>query len=147
MNKTEVNMKNEKINKLIILFGSMLLVTLIVSFSIPQDKQPLPWDVPDEYVNMDNPVEPDQSSINTGKQLYMKHCASCHGRTGKGDGPKARRLETFSGDFTKEAYQKQSDGEMFYKTKFGRDEMPGYEDKLSDKDIWHMVNYMRTFDD
>ncbi len=140
-------MKKVGIKNVIVGMGAIIFTMILISFSAPQDKQPIPWDVPAEYKNMENPVEADQSSINTGKQLYMKHCASCHGRAGKGDGPKARRLETFSGDFSKEAYQKQTDGEMFYKTKYGRDDMPGYEGKVSDKDMWHMVNYMRTFDD
>lgn len=140
-------MKKVRIISLVMSLSALFILTALVSFNLPQDKQPLPWDVPAEYKNMKNPVEADQSSINTGKALYMRHCASCHGKTGEGDGPKARRLETFSGDFTKAAYQKQTDGEMFYKTKFGRDEMPGYEGKVSDSDIWHMVNYIRTFDD
>ncbi len=114
----------------------------------PQEWPPAePWDVPEEYVNMENPVEADAQSLRLGGMLYKKHCASCHGRNGLGDGPKARTLETFSGDFSSDYYQNQTDGEHFYKTKYGRGEMPGYEGKVSDEDIWHMVNYMRTFDD
>jgi hypothetical protein len=64
---------------------------------------------------------------------------------GLGDGVKARALKTFPGDFSSAAYQDQTDGEHFYKTKFGRGEMPKYEGKMSDNDIWNMVNYMRTF--
>ncbi|HKK62768.1 MAG TPA: c-type cytochrome, partial [Bacteroidales bacterium] len=69
----------------------------------------------------------------------------CHGREGLGDGPKARRLETFAGDFSGDYYQNQTDGEHFYKTLVGRDEMPGYENKMSEEDIWSIVSYMRTF--
>ena len=71
--------------------------------------------------------------------------ASCHGKVGLGDGVKARALKTHPGDFSGPAFQNQTDGEHFYKTKFGRDEMPKYEGKLSDDDIWNIVNYMRTF--
>lgn len=110
-----------------------------------QQAQPKPWPVPDNFKNMKNPVANDQASIKTGGQLYNKMCASCHGKTGKGDGVKARALKTFPGDFSTDAYQKQTDGEHFYKTKFGRDEMPKYEGKVPDNDIWHMINYMRTF--
>ena len=38
----------------------------------------------------------------------------------------------------------QSDGELFYKTKIGRGEMPKYEGKIGDDDIWFMVNFMRS---
>ena len=134
-------MKKNLILSATVLF--MAAITLM-SFSVNQE-QPKPWPVPDEYKNMENPVKADAESLQLGKMLYNKNCASCHGKKGLGDGPKARMLETFSGDFSGDVYQSQTDGEHFYKTKFGRDEMPAYEGKISDEDIWHMVNYMRTF--
>jgi len=94
---------------------------------------------------MDNPVKADSTSIRAGEALYKKNCASCHGKSGLGDGVVARTLLTFPGDFSREYYQSQTDGEHFYKTKYGRDEMPKYESKLIDEEIWHIVNYMRTF--
>jgi mono/diheme cytochrome c family protein len=104
-----------------------------------------PWKVDAKYKTMKNPVKADAASIAAGKELYNKMCASCHGKTGLGDGVKARSLETFPGDLSKPAYQGQTDGEHFAKTKLGREEMPKYEGKVTDEDIWHMVNYMRTF--
>ncbi|HKL66592.1 MAG TPA: cytochrome c [Bacteroidales bacterium] len=116
-----------------------------ISMTTPQrQKMPEPWEVPDEYKNMENPVEATDASIKRGQSLYKRMCASCHGREGLGDGPKARVLKTFSGDFSGDKYQDQTDGEHFYKTKFGRGEMPAYK-RVPDEDIWHMVNYMRTF--
>ena len=100
---------------------------------------------PAEFKNMKNPVKADAESIQVGKMLYNRNCASCHGKAGLGDGPKARMLDTFSGDFSGAFFQNQTDGEHFYKTKEGRDEMPGYDKKLADDDIWNIVNYMRTF--
>ena len=104
-----------------------------------------PWEVPAKYKTMENPTSGDDESIQAGTMLYKKHCASCHGKAGKGDGVKARQLETFPGDMSSEAFKSQTDGEIFYKSKFGRDEMPSYENKVEDEDIWHMVNYMKTF--
>jgi len=117
----------------------------LVSMTPQRQKMPEPWPVPDEYKNMENPVPADDASIKRGEGLYKRYCASCHGKTGLGDGVKARALKTFAGDFSGDLYQDQTDGEHFYKTKFGRDEMPAYENKIPDNDIWHMVNYMRTF--
>ena len=107
--------------------------------------QPKPWTVPANFKTMKNPVAKDDASTKAGKTLYDKNCASCHGKTGLGDGVKARALKTFPGDFSKAEYQDQTDGEHFYKTKTGRSEMPKYEGKMSDTDIWNTVNYMRTF--
>lgn len=117
---------------------------ILMSSSITQ-QDPKPWPVPAEYKTMKNPVKADAESLEIGKMLYNKNCASCHGKTGLGDGPKARMLDTHSGDFCGKFYQDQTDGEHFYKTKMGRDEMPAYDKKIADEDIWHMVNYMRTF--
>lgn len=126
-----------------------LLLIFMVSFGMMSfvvvQEDPKPWDVPTEFKDMANPVEADAESLQLGKMLYNKNCASCHGKKGLGDGPKSRMLDTFSGDFSGEYYQNQTDGEQFYKTKEGRDEMPGYAAKMTDEDIWHSVNYMRTF--
>lgn len=107
--------------------------------------QPKPWVVPANFKSMTNPVAKGDASNKTGKTIYDKNCASCHGKAGLGDGVKARALKDSPGDFSIAAYQDQTDGDHFYKTKTGRGEMPKYEGKLSDDDIWNMVNYMRTF--
>jgi mono/diheme cytochrome c family protein len=125
--------------------AGIALVAISAAAAAQQGAQPKPWPVPDEYKNMKNPVANDDASKKSGGALYNKNCASCHGKTGLGDGVKARALKTFPGDFSKQDYQKQTDGEHFYKTKMGRGEMPKYEGKLSDNDIWNIVNYMRTF--
>lgn len=135
------------IRKTIIAISSAVLGTLLITSGNPVQgqQQPKPWDVPAQYKTMKNPVAKGEASDNAGKVLYTKNCASCHGKTGLGDGVKARALQTFPGDFSGAAYQNQTDGEHFYKTKFGRGEMPKYEGKLTDDDIWNMVNYMRSF--
>lgn len=107
--------------------------------------QPKPWVVPANFKTMKNPVATGDVSTKAGLALYTKNCASCHGKTGLGDGVKARALKDFPGDFSKADFQNQNDGEHFFKTKTGRGEMPKYEGKLADNDIWNIVNYMRTF--
>ena len=121
------------------------LGALLTSMVPQRQAMPEPWEVPAKFKNMENPVKADDASVKAGMVAYNKYCASCHGKKGLGDGVKARGLKTFAGDFSGEAYQSQTDGEHFYKTKMGRGEMPKYENKISDNDIWHMVNYMRTF--
>jgi mono/diheme cytochrome c family protein len=34
------------------------------------------------------------TSVGSGQQMYEAYCASCHGRSGKGDGPAAAALKT-----------------------------------------------------
>jgi mono/diheme cytochrome c family protein len=106
--------------------------------------QTVPWVVPANFKSMKNPIATSDASVKAGQVLYGKTCAACHGKTGLGDGPKAKSLKTPVNNFTKAESQSQTDGEHFYKTKMGRGDMPKYEGKLSDDDIWNMVNYMRT---
>jgi mono/diheme cytochrome c family protein len=43
------------------------------------------------------------------------------------------------------AVQSLSDGELYYKIKEGRDDMPSFKKKITDdEEIWHIVNFMRT---
>lgn len=102
------------------------------------------WKVPEKYVNMKNPIDP-SVDIAIGKSLYSKHCKSCHGAEGYGDGTKADEVDGDLGDFSSVEFQKQTDGALFYKTTFGRDDMPEYTKKLpDDEDRWLIVNYVRT---
>jgi mono/diheme cytochrome c family protein len=102
------------------------------------------WVVPAKYQTMKNPTTANKENIAIGKSLYSKHCKSCHGSTGLGDGTKAANLQGDLGDFSSKKYQSQSDGAIFYKSYIGRKDMPNYEKKMTEEDMWFTVNYMRT---
>jgi mono/diheme cytochrome c family protein len=106
--------------------------------------QTKPWVAPADFKTMKNPIAMSDASTQAGQALFMKTCAACHGKTGLGDGPKAKSLKTVPTNFTKAESQNQTDGEHFYKTKTGRGDMPKYEGKLADDDIWNIINYVRT---
>ena len=126
-------------------FVSTLVSAVFLFCSFLTITQNDPWIVPEKFKKMKNPIEADKESVNIGKVLYSKHCKSCHGKEGLGDGPKAAQLDTPSGDFTGEKFQSQTDGAIFYKTKEGREDMPAFDKKIPyDEDIWHLVNYLRT---
>jgi mono/diheme cytochrome c family protein len=125
---------------------SMAIIIFIVAASFTISQTPKPWPVPDKDSKMANPVKADATSLNTGKELWAKHCQSCHGKSGKGDGTKAAKLDTHPGDFTDPNVQKETDGDFFYKISEGRKDMPSFKKKIPDaEDIWSVVNYMRTF--
>jgi mono/diheme cytochrome c family protein len=122
----------------------LLLSTMVLFLSASLVAQSKAWVVPANFKTLKNPVATSDASVKAGQALYAKTCASCHGKTGLGDGPKAKSLKTLPTDFTKTESKSQTDGEYFYKTKTGRGDMPKYEGKLSDEDIWNMVNFIRT---
>ncbi len=126
-------------------FKTLLLIG-IVSFalysftSMVQEE----WKVPEKYEKMKNPTDP-TVDLDIGKSLYNKHCKSCHGKEGYGDGTKADEVEGDLGDFSTAKFQAQSDGAIFYKSYIGRDDMPNYEKKIPEvEDMWLVVNYVRT---
>ncbi len=130
-----------KMKKLIMLASGLVVIGLFAFTSANQQ----PWNVPDAAKNKANPLKGDAASVTKGKDLFNQHCKSCHGAKGKGDGPKAAQLDTECGDFTKAAFQSQTDGSLFYKTSEGRKDMPSYKKKIPDaNDIWAVVNYLRT---
>lgn len=140
-------MKTLTINNLFALAGVMVLAFVFMAFAFPQDEQKKAavWDIPAKYIEMENPYA-DEDLNKIGKMMYSKHCKSCHGNKGLGDGPKAKQMETFPGDFSSEEFQAGTDGELFYKSIIGRDEMPNYEKKITDEeDRWAIINYIRTF--
>ena len=102
------------------------------------------WEAPDRESRRANPVSADEQSKATGKKLYLRECADCHGPSGKGDGAGAKDLSRKPPDLASENVQKQTDGALFYKITKGRGEMPAYRKMLSDEERWHTVNYMRT---
>ncbi len=130
------------------LIGMMLLffaTTMVLSFTI-HPEQDSDWKAPESAKQLTNPTENDEESLSIGKSIYVKHCRSCHGKTGLGDGTKAAELDTPSGDFTTEEFHAQTDGEIFWKTTEGRDDMPTFKKKVpDDEDRWLIVNYIRTF--
>ncbi len=125
--------------------ATSILALSMVSFAFTLIQQSKPWPVPEKSAKMANPVKADKASIAAGKSLWNLHCASCHGKTGLGDGSKAAQLKTQPEDMTKAALQGQSDGSMYYKISEGRDDMPSFKKKIPDaEDIWNVVNYIRT---
>ena len=128
-------------------FAALMIVTMIfVSANIAMaQKAGGPWTVPAKYKSMKSTVKAGDPSINTvGKDLFAKHCKSCHGTKGLGDGPKSASLKTIVPSFADKKFKAQADGDIYYQTFVGRDEMPNFEKKIIDEaDRWALVNYIK----
>jgi len=124
-----------------LLIGSFLLI----SMTLNELQQTKPWEVPAKYQKMENPYAKATDDDNIGRILYSKHCKSCHGSKGKGDGNKAESIDTPIPDLTEASFKKQTDGALYYKTFTGRDDMPGFDKKISSgEDQWLLINYIKS---
>ena len=124
--------------------GIALLSIAMFSFVATQQTKK-PWEIPAKYKSMKNPTKATAESLTLGKGIYNKHCKSCHGAIGKGDGPKAAALKTKIQDFTSKEFKALPDGEKYYMSFVGRDEMPNFEKKILEEDErWAVINYINS---
>ncbi len=138
-------MRKSKFNFLIYPLAILFAGILLAAFVSPNATPPKEWEIPAEYKEMKNPYAKDASLLRVGKMLYAKHCRSCHGNTGLGDGARAASLETKMVPFNDAKFQAQTDGEVYYQSVIGRDEMPNFEKLILEKeDRWAVVNFLRT---
>ncbi len=122
-----------------ILLSSITITVSNVAFS-----QQGAWTAPPVAGKKVNPLKADLAGIAAGKSLYTKNCFSCHGKAGKGDGPAAAALGKSVGDLSSAKSQAQSDGDFLWKIQTGKAPMPSYQKKLSEIQVWQLINYMRT---
>jgi len=106
------------------------------------------WKAPTSAKSLENPLEKFKGNAkmtSLGKSLYTQQCATCHGESGLGDGSSARFLQKHPRNLTTSEFQSQTDGEIFWKIDNGNSPMPAFNDMLTEKQMWIVVNYLRTF--
>ena len=105
-----------------------------------------PWVIPAKYKTMKSSIKAGDASINSvGKDLYNKNCKSCHGTKGLGDGTKSASLKTAIPSFADKSFKARPDGEIYFQSFVGRDEMPNFEKKITDEaDRWAVVYYIKS---
>jgi len=119
------------------LVGIIIIVVLLRSPAAPK-KGGNP-----EAAKIKNPVAASPESTAAGKRVYTRMCSRCHGAEGKGDGTAATApvpdLTDAQWDYVS------SDGEIFSVIHDGVSaDMDGYAARLSDTEIWNVVNYVRS---
>ena len=92
-----------------------------------------------------NPFPLNQESIQSGQVTYATTCATCHGDTGKGDGPAGLLLNPPPADLAVHV-PLHSDTELYGFIADGIEGTPmvAQRDNLTPDQIWHLVNYIRT---
>jgi mono/diheme cytochrome c family protein len=136
-------------------FGILLLLAVITLVTSCSSGHSSASDAPSVNANpktLKNPVPATPESLATGKRLYDRLCADCHGATGHGDGEKAKKLaeagEPKAPDLTDDKWDHGStEGEIFVDIRDGLGStMRGLNGKpgIGSEEIWHLVNYVRS---
>lgn len=93
------------------------------------------------------PIPSTAGTVARGRAVYHEQmrCASCHGASGRGDGPLAASLTPPPADLVLHVPQ-HPDGELFWYISRGSPgtAMPAWDTALGEEDRWSLVHYLRT---
>lgn len=113
-----------------------------------------PWNVPfsgreasyarTKGKELSNPLPASEETIELGRRVYERNCDFCHGLSGKGDGPVAKKLFPVPKDLTSERVQRLSDGDIFLAITRGEGTMPSFRTDLTVEERWALVHYIRA---
>lgn len=100
------------------------------------------WKVPSENKEKLSPFEFNETTAKAGQTIFENNCKVCHGTPGMNN---FQHLTPEPGDPAGIKFQKNTDGEIFYKVNEGRATMPSFRQQLSPEDIWNVISYIRSF--
>jgi mono/diheme cytochrome c family protein len=100
---------------------------------------------PEAWVEAENPLADDPNAVAAGESLYRANCASCHGRSGAGDGPAVSDLRRPPGDLS-DIVPHRLDGELAWTIGAGvaGTQMPAFGTTLLDGERWELVSFLRS---
>ena len=104
-------------------------------------------DVPAAYAGKTNPVGQDVEAVSRGRDSFQSACSSCHGESGKGDGPAASSLvppPVNLVDLAKTA----KDDYLLWRIAEGKNgtAMVAWNSVLTEAQIWDLVAYIRSLE-
>ncbi|WHZ23811.1 MAG: hypothetical protein OJF47_002923 [Nitrospira sp.] len=110
----------------------------------------VPEDKLTEARAMRSPLPDSADVLEMGKALYHGKgtCVTCHGATGRGDGPAALGLDPSPRNFHHHGFWRhRTEGEIFWVIKHGSPGtgMVGFGGMLTDEEIWSIMEYERSF--
>lgn len=105
--------------------------------------------IPRAYEKANSTVKPTKDVVTAGGKLYRTHCASCHGKSGRGDGDAGNSLSP-SPALLAFMIQRPIAADQFLMWTISeggaefRTDMPAFKDTLSKDEIWKVIAYMRA---
>ncbi len=104
--------------------------------------------VPAPYNGIRNPLKATKANIDTGAKLYAEQCATCHGKTGEGDGEGGKELNPKPANlaFIMDRWIATDDFLMWSIAEGGeklKTDMPPFKDVLTAEERWQIIHYMQ----
>ena len=98
-----------------------------------------------EAAALRNPEKMTEFSLLTGKELYGIYCTPCHGESGKGDGPVAKKFVPTPVDISATGHgSHHPEGDLFAILTHGVNGMPAFRSDLTARERWLVVAYLKT---
>lgn len=94
-----------------------------------------------------NPFPITKASLAQGKLLYDIYCGICHGEKGDGNGYLVRDDGKYPAQpaiLISDEFIAASNGRFYHAIMYGRNVMSSYADKLSYKERWEVIQYVRS---
>jgi mono/diheme cytochrome c family protein len=117
--------------------------------TIARGFMPFPYDATPEDalragIELHNPVSDTlHDTVERGAVVYTTFCQPCHGTSGLGDGPVARRGFPPPPSLFAEKALRMKDGQMFHVLTYGQANMPGLAAQMSREDRWKAILKVR----
>jgi mono/diheme cytochrome c family protein len=103
------------------------------------------WMAPKEEAQKQNPISFNKASISNGKKIFREDCAHCHGENAKGRPSKSTGLKKDTSNLI-QRLKNHTEGDFHWKIKNGKGEMPSFNEDLSVKEIWDVINFIKNLD-
>src|SRR6201982_1181825 len=85
-----------------------------------------------------------QALLERGQKVFTINCAVCHGATGQGNGITSKYGLLGIANYHQDKYRQMADGQIFNTITHGYNTMMAYGDKVTVKDRWAVVAYIRA---
>ncbi len=105
--------------------------------------------IPADYRNVVNPLPPSREAVEAGRQVYVEHCASCHGAKGMGDGEAGKSLSPPPANIAHimRMPMMATDSFLLWTIVEGgvplKTAMPAFGKVLSQKEHWQLIHFLR----
>jgi mono/diheme cytochrome c family protein len=90
------------------------------------------------------PLPVSSELLKRGRVVFTINCAVCHGATGQGNGITSKYGLNGIANYHQDKYRTMADGQIFNTLTNGYNTMMGYGDKVTVKDRWAIIAYIRA---